>query len=118
MKQNNNWIKVLFIIGIIAMIIGAVDPLEGSVVILAGSAFISLSAFLKKDRHWKLFMVSFLMIIIGVFSLFFLSSLGGFGGNSSLSWWWGVFILPYPLGWIISIVLLIINSFKKKEKAS
>ncbi|MCX6253574.1 MAG: hypothetical protein NTV31_03755 [Bacteroidia bacterium] len=117
MKQKIKWIKVLYIIGIVAMIIGAVDPLEGSVVILAGSAFVSLSTFLNKDRHRKIFLISFLMIIIGVFSLFYLSSLGGFGGSSSLSWWWGLLILPYPIGWLLSIALLIIKAFKKKEKA-
>ena len=116
MKQKIQWIKILYIIGIIAMMIGAVDPLEGSVVILAGSAFILLSTFLSKDRHWKIFLVSFLMIVIGIFFLFYFSSLGGFGGNSSLSWWWGLLILPYPLGWLLSIVLLIIKAFKKKEK--
>lgn len=98
MKRKIKWIKVLFSIGIAALIIGAVDPLEGSVVILAGSALIALSTFLDKDRHRKIFLLSFLMIVIGVFFLFYLSSLGGFGGDSSLSWWWGLLIIPYPIG--------------------
>jgi hypothetical protein len=115
MKQKIQWNKVLFIIGIVAMIIGAIDPLEGSVIILVGSAFISLSTFLKKDMHRKIFLLSFLMIVIGVFSLFYLSSLGGFGSSSSLSWWWGLFILPYPLGWLISMTLLIIKAVKKRK---
>ena len=117
MKQKIRWIKVLYIIGIVAMIIGALDPLEGSVVILAGSAFISLSTFLSKDRHRKIFLISFLMIVIGVILLFYLSSLGGFGGKSSLSWWWGLLILPYPIGWLLTMTLLIIRAFKKKVKA-
>ncbi len=115
MTKKIKWIKVLFIIGIAAMIIGAVDPLEGSVVILAGSAFITLSTFLNKDRYRKIFLVSFLMIILGIFFLFYLSSLGGFGGNSALSWWWGLLIIPYPIGWLVSIALLIIMAFRKKE---
>jgi hypothetical protein len=115
--MKTHLIKILYIIGIVASIIGAVDPLEGSVVILAGSALISLSTFLNKDRHWKIFLISFLMIVIGVFFLFYLSSLGGFGGKSSyLSWWWGLLILPYPIGWLVIITLLIIRAFKKKEK--
>jgi len=88
MKTKTQWTKVLYIIGIVAIIIGVLDPLEGSVVILAGSVAISFSTYLNKDRHWKLFFTSFLMIVIGVFFLFYLSSLVGFGGNSSLSWWW------------------------------
>jgi len=117
MEQKTQWIKVLYIIGIVAMVLGAVDPLEGSVVILAGSAFISLSTFLNKDRHRKIFLISLLMIVTGVFFLFYLSTLGGFGGSSSLSWWWGLLILPYPAGWLLSVALLIIRAFKKKEKA-
>ena len=115
MKQKVNWTKVLFIIGIVAMIIGALDPLEGSLVILPGSALIALSTFLSKDRHWKIYLASFLGILIGVFFLFYLSSLGGFGGNSALSWWWGLLILPFPIGWLASIVLLIIKATRKKE---
>jgi uncharacterized membrane protein len=116
MKIKAQWIKILNIIGIIAIIIGVVDPLEGSVLILAGSAAISFSTFVNKDRHWKLFLTSFLMIIVGVFFLFYLSALGGFGGNSSLSWWWGLLIIPYPAGWLLSIVLLIIRVFKKNQE--
>ena len=99
------------------MIIGAADPLEGSVVILTGSALITLTIYINKDRHLKIFMISFLMILIGVISLFSLSSLGGVGGNSYLSWWWGLLMLPYPIGWLFSIALLIIRALQKKEKA-
>jgi hypothetical protein len=115
MKMKTQWVKVLYIIGIVAIIIGVLDPIEGSVVILAGSAAISISTFLNKDRYWRLFLVSLLMIVIGVFFLFYLSSLGGFGCNSSLSWWWGLLILPYPIGWLLSIVLLIIRAFMNKK---
>jgi hypothetical protein len=114
MKAKPKWIRILYIIGVVALIIGAVDPLEGSVVITGGSAAIALATYLSKDRHWKLFLVSFLMILIGVFFLFYLSSLGGFGGTSKLSWWWGSLILPYPVGWLISIICLIVRAIKKR----
>ena len=116
MWQKTRLIKILYIIGIVAIIIGTLDPLEGSVVILAGSAFISLSTFLNKDRYWKIFLFSLLMIILGVSFLFYLSSLGGFGGNSPLSWWWGLLVLPYPIGWLLTVILLLISAFKKKSK--
>lgn len=114
MKKKINWTRIIYIIGIVALIIGIVDPLEGSVVILAGSALIALSTFLTKDRYWKIFLSSFILILIGVIAMFYLSSLGGFGGKSTLSWWWVTLILPYPVGWIISIVLLLIKAIKKK----
>ncbi len=106
-------LRILFIIGIIAIILGAVDPLEGSILILTGSVFLSLSTYFSGDRQWKIFLYALIFIAFGVFFLFYLSSLGGFGGDSTLSWWWGILILPYPIGWIFTIVLLIFRIFRK-----
>lgn len=116
MKRKTNWKSIIYVIGVIALIIGAIDPLEGSVIIVAGSLLIALSTYLRKDRHWKIFLASAIMIIIGVIFLFYLSSLGGFGGTSTLSWWWGTLILPYPIGWLMSIVLLVVRKVKKAKK--
>jgi hypothetical protein len=110
MIEKIKWTRIIYIIGVVSLIIGIVDPLEGSVVITAGSALIALSTYLTHDRHWKFFLVSLIMVVIGVFFLFYLSELGGFGGESALSWWWGTLILPYPIGWLLSIVLLIVRN--------
>jgi ABC-type multidrug transport system permease subunit len=59
-------------------------------------------------------MLNALLITVGVIFLFYLSSLGGFGGTSTLSWWWGLLILPYPIGWLLQVVLLLIRAFRKK----
>ena len=118
MKEKIKWTRVVHIIGVIALLIGTLDPLEGSVVIVCGSVLIALSAYLTRDRHWKIFLLSFILILIGVIFLFYLSSLGGFGGTSKLSWWWGTLILPYPAGWLILIVMLIIRAVKKQRQAA
>jgi hypothetical protein len=118
MKKNINWKQIIFIIGVIALIIGIVDPLEGSVVILAGSVLVALSTLLMKDRHWKIFLASFILILLGVFFIFYLSSLGGFGGTSKISIWWGLLIVPYPIGWLIDIVVLIVKALKRLQKTS
>jgi hypothetical protein len=116
MKEKAKWTRIVFIIGVVALSIGAFDPMEGSVVITAGSFLIALSAYFKPDRDWKIFLMLFLLIVVGVFSLFYLSSLGGFGGGSTLSWWWGLLILPYPIGWLVSIIFLIVRAFKKPKQ--
>jgi multisubunit Na+/H+ antiporter MnhB subunit len=108
--------RVIYIIGVIALVIGSLDPLEGSVVIAIGTALLSLATYLSQDKHWRIFLLSFVLIIIGVIFLFYFSSLGGFGGNSTLSWWWGTLILPYPIGWLISMILLIARLVKKKKQ--
>ena len=116
MKKKTNWKRVIYIIGVIALIIGVIDPLEGSVVLAIGCTLIALSTYLTHDRHWKIFFASLIMIVFGVCFMFYLSSLGGFGDSSTLSWWWGTLILPYPLGWLMSIILLIVRAVKKPKQ--
>lgn len=116
MKKTISWPRIMFITGVIILIAGAIDPLEGSVIIAGGSALLAFSAYHVHDRHKQLFLTGFLLIIFGVASLFYLSSLGGFGGNSTLSWWWGMLIIPYPVGWLLSIITLIVRVVKKPPK--
>jgi hypothetical protein len=110
------WTQVIYYAGVTALILGTLDPLEGSIVIAAGCFLITLSAYLTHDNHRKLFLLSLILIVTGVLSMFYFSSLGGFGGNSGLSWWWGLFVLPYPIGWILAIVLLIIRLQRRDGK--
>ena len=116
MSQNKDWKRILYVVGVIAFIIGSIDPLEGSVVIAAGASMIALSTYLTQDRHWKMFLASLIMIITGTVCLFYFSALGGFGGSSELSWWWATLILPYPIGWIINVVLFIVKGIRKRKE--
>ena len=116
MNKKMNWTRIVFITGVILFLIGTIDPLEGSVIIMLGNGLIVISTFLTKQRHRKIFLSTFIMIVIGVFFLFYFSSLGGFGGTSTLSWWWGTLILPYPIGWLMVIVTLIIRLVKKPKQ--
>jgi hypothetical protein len=45
----------------------------------------------------------FILIAIGVGALWGLSMVGGIGGKSGHSIWWGLLILPYLLGWTMGI---------------
>ncbi|MGE5419919.1 MAG: hypothetical protein ACM3UT_07015 [Chloroflexota bacterium] len=113
MTAKVNWIRIAYLFGVVALIIGVIDPLEGSILISLGSILLAFSTYMKVDPHRKVFLVSSIMIIVGVSFLFYLSSLGGFGGNSSISWWWGLLIIPYPAGWLLAIVTLIIRLVRK-----
>ena len=115
MKKALNWKRIIYIIGVIALIIGAIDPLEGSVIILAGSILMAISTYMTRDRHFMIFISASVLIAFGIFFLFYLSSLGGFGGNSKLSWWWGILILPYPFAWFTTIILLISRAINKPK---
>ena len=116
MVEKVKWTRVIYIVGVVALIIGAIDPLEGSVLIIVGSALLALSAYLNNDRHSKIFTTSLIMIVIGVFFMFYFSSIGGFGGTSTLSWWRGLLILPFPIGWITIIAVLIRRAIENKKR--
>src|ERR1019366_2475964 len=105
MNARSIWSRILIIVGSIAMLVGAVDPMEGSVVILPGSGLVALGTFLGQNgRRWIAYRVwVFILITIGVGAMWGLSRVGGFGGNSGRSMWWGVLILPYLIGWSMSI---------------
>ncbi|HPA19970.1 MAG TPA: hypothetical protein PLU30_19625 [Verrucomicrobiae bacterium] len=87
-----------------AMVIGAIDPLEGSVIILVGSGLVAFGAFLGRGER-RLFAYRlwvFVLIAIGVGALWGLSAVGGFGGQAR-SVWWGMLVLPYVIGWLMGI---------------
>ena len=42
MNARSLWSRILVIVGSIAMLVGALDPMEGSVVILPGSGLVAL----------------------------------------------------------------------------
>ncbi|MCX5634558.1 MAG: hypothetical protein NTW55_01765 [Planctomycetota bacterium] len=110
---------ILVIVGLLAMLVGAIDPLEGSFIILPGSGIATLGAFLGKSRHRILLYWAFVLIAAGVGAMVVLSVLGGIGGSSGRSMWWALFILPYPVGWfmgLVGIILRLIEFFKRPAK--
>lgn len=120
MNKRKLWSRILYIIGLIAMIIGAVDPLEGSLIILPGSGLVALGAALFKSRHRTFVYCAFGLTAIGVAALFVISSFGGVGGETGRSNWWLLTCLPYPVGWIMSLVgavRMLIESSRKSPIA-
>jgi hypothetical protein len=84
------------------MLIGCIDPLEGSIAILAGVGLVTLAAVLSRSRWLKLLSVAFALTAAGIAAMVVLSSLGGIGGESGRSLWWAVVMTPYPLGAIVA----------------
>jgi hypothetical protein len=102
---RSTWSRILIIVGSIAMLVGALDPMEGSLVILPGSGLVALGTFLgQSERRLIAYRVwVFILIAIGVGALWGQSMIGGIGGNSGRSMWWGVLVLPYLIGWSMGI---------------
>lgn len=105
MNTTSRLPRFLLIAGYIAMLIGAIDPMEGSLLILPGSALVALGTFLGNENRGIIIyrLWSFFLIIIGVAALWVTTMLGGIGGTSEYSMWWGLFFLPYPIGWSMGI---------------
>ncbi len=109
MNTRKLWSRISVIVGGFAMLVGAIDPVERAVVILAGSGLVALGTFLGQTgrQSFAYCILIFFLIAVGVGAMFVLSAFGGIGGNSGHSMWWGVLILPFPAGWIMGMVSLL-----------
>jgi len=110
--------RILIAVGLLGTLVGTVDPLEGSFVILPSVGLMLIGAFLGKSRYTKLLTCSFLLVIFGVGAMVVFSWWGGLGGRSGHSMWWALFIAPYAIGWLsaqIGGVLTLVDSWKKKD---
>ena len=116
MPATVSWARVLLIVGLSGMLLGAIDPLEGSLIILPGSGLVALGAFLGKSRRRVLLYRSFALVAVGVGAMFILSEFGGFGAGTGLSNWWGLLLVPYAAGWVKGLagsILALVEAFKR-----
>lgn len=113
MNKTKSWARTLYIMGAVGVVVGAIDPLEGSVLITVASGLMALSTGVSGDRHRRVFLLAFLQILFGVGSMIYISTLGGLGAGQ-LSWWWGLFIAPYPAGWILTVIYIVKRLLKPK----
>jgi len=104
MPTRRRWSRILVVVGLVAALLGAIDPLEGSLVILPGTGLVALAAWLGNSRHRRLLYWSFALVAVGVGVLFGLSAVGGVGGSTGRSMWWAILLLPYPAGWVMTVV--------------
>lgn len=107
MKMKKNTLaKILTIAGGIAMAIGAIDPMEGSLLIFPGSGLVALGTYLggaeRRDVRFKV--ASFVLLAIAFAALWGFTFVGGVGGATGRSiWWMALPIVPYLIGWNMGI---------------
>ena len=105
MRDFHRWSRVMSAAGGVGLVVGSLDPMEGSLLILPGSALLAAGSWLgHEDRRVVGYRVwSFILIALGVAALFGLSAVGGIGGNTGRSAWWALLFLPYVVGWSLDI---------------
>jgi len=104
MPTHWRWSRILVVVGLVAILVGAIDPLEGSLLILPGTGLLAFGAWLGHGRHRRLLYWSFAAVAVGVGTLWGLSAVGGLGGSTGRSMWWSLLLLPYPVGWVMALV--------------
>jgi hypothetical protein len=118
MNNRKLWSRVLVIVGLTAMVVGAIDPLEGSLIILPGSVVLTAGALLAGTRYRKLILWSFALMVVGFAALWWLSALGGLGDigdGGKRSYWWALVLAPFPVGWVMGVVgaILMLREWRK-----
>ena len=99
--------QLLFPIGVIAIILGTLDPMEGSVVILTGIGLVTFDAMASASANRALLGWALALCAAGVAALWILSALGGVRYKTDgpgLSPWWALLIVPYPIGWLLGVI--------------
>ncbi len=87
------------------MLVGALDPLEGSLVIVPGAVLAALGAFLGRSRRRVLSYWAVALVVVGVAAMFGVSAVGGVGEGTGRSLWWAVpVVVPYAAGWVLGLI--------------
>ena len=108
--------KMSRLTGILLFIVGKIDPLEGSVLIVVGSLLMTFWAFLVRSPRLDMHKWATALMIIGVLALFILSYLGGIKTDDPwkvIKW---IIIAPYPAGWLLTVVGSFYSWWKYRSK--
>ena len=95
--------STLMVIGLLLLLLGALDPLEGAVGVFVGAGLVALGAYLSHSEHRTLLARAFVLVSIGVTGMLAQGALRAAGWVSGGSWWWGLFLLPYVAGGVMAL---------------
>jgi hypothetical protein len=94
----------LVTIGLIGLVVGVIDPLEGSVVILVASGLVALGTHRMRSPHRLLGAWGFVLVFLGFAAIWTITAFGGVGGSTGHSAWWAILVAPYVVGWALGVV--------------
>ena len=96
--------QLLMVMGLLGILVGAMDPLEGSAIIVPSAGLVTLGAILTKSQVRVFLFWSFVFIACGVGALIGLTSIGGVGSDTGHSLWWLALLIPYAVGVVFNFI--------------
>lgn len=104
MTTREKWTQGVAVPGGLAVLLGGFDPLEGAIVILAGTILLAVASLIAgaEPAVWFSRFVNAGLAVFGFTALFVLSSIGGVGGPTGRSFFWMALCLPLAAGWSLS----------------
>ncbi|MGQ1839861.1 hypothetical protein ACT4S2_15605 [Kocuria turfanensis] len=110
MSARTRWSRWLVAAGLLGLLVAALDPLEGSPVILAGAALVALGAHLGRSRRRQYACWSLVLVTTGVAAMWIASAAGGFGPGTGRSLGWGALVLlPCAAGWLLGLAVAVVT---------
>ena len=97
------WSRRLIWLGLFALALGTLDPLEGSLLILPAVILLAFAAHLGNLPTRRSLVWAAALVTLGVATLFAMSFIGGIGGDTGRSQLWALLLLPYVVGWILAL---------------
>jgi hypothetical protein len=88
----------------VGLVAGAIDPLEGSVVILVASTLVALGTHLEGSRYRRMAAWGVVLVVIGFATIWIMTAIGGVGGSTGRSLWWATLVTPFAIGWVLGVV--------------
>ena len=95
--------RVVAVVGLIALVVGVVDPLEGSLLILPASCAVALVARLAGSRYERLLYIGLALVLFGFAAIWIMTAIGGVGGSTDRSAWWALLAVPILPGWLFVV---------------
>lgn len=94
--------STLKVIGLLLLLIAALDPMGGHVAVVTGTGAVVLGAYLSHSEHRRLLARAFALVVVGVSGMIALSVTEVTVSITGGVLWWFMLLL-YVVGWIMGL---------------
>ena len=95
--------RAMMIVGAVALAVGALDPLEGSLILLPACVLVALAARWAGSRYERLSNVGLAVFFVGFVAMWAITAIGGVGGSTGRSAWWALPAVLVVPGWLLVV---------------